>query len=192
MIYYIYDSSSSIIGFKYNEDNYYYEKNLQEDIIGIINNNYDRVVTYEYNSWGQIVSVIDALGNIITDTNHIGIVNPFRYRSYYYDEETNLYYLNSRYYNPKNGRFISPDSVLGANSDLLSYNLYIYLSNNPINDFDPDGLGLFSKIKNLIKNWKSKTKKEKKHLLPRPLKVLKVTQQLKRQQVWEKKYMEML
>ena len=68
--------------------------------------------------------------------------NPFRYRGYYYDIETGLYYLNSRYYDPEIGRFISPDDIsyLGANGDLISYNLYAYCSNNPVNYQDPTGL----------------------------------------------------
>ena len=66
-------------------------------------------------------------------------MNPYRYRSYYYDTETKLYYINSRYYNPSWGRFVSVDSILGANDDIISYNLYTYVSNNPINNFDIDG-----------------------------------------------------
>lgn len=67
------------------------------------------------------------------------MINPFRYRSYYYDKETKLYYLNSRYYNPEWGRFINADGYLGSNNDILSYNLYIYASNNPINNCDIGG-----------------------------------------------------
>lgn len=58
---------------------------------------------------------------------------------YYFDSDTGLYYLNSRYYDPAVGRFINADEVLGANKDLLAYNLYACCSNNPVNFSDPSG-----------------------------------------------------
>ena len=72
---------------------------------------------------------------------YAGDINPFRYRSYYYDTETGFYYLNARYYDPQIKRFISPDTFdnLGANGDLNSYNLYAYCSNNPVMYVDPTG-----------------------------------------------------
>ena len=73
-------------------------KNLQSDIIGILDNNLELVVTYEYDEWGSSISITDANSKPITQENHIAHINPFRYRSYYYDQETRLYYLNSRYY----------------------------------------------------------------------------------------------
>ncbi len=92
------------------------------------------------------MSIKDKDGIEITDSNNIGIINPFRYRGYYYDNETGLYYLNSRYYNPEWCRFINADEILGANQDILSYNLYAYVSNNPIVENDVNGYGLFKKI----------------------------------------------
>jgi len=139
MLYYLYNSSSSIIGFIYNGNNYYYLKNLQNDIIGILDNNLELVVTYEYDEWGSIISITDANGNQITDENHIANINPFRYRGYYYDQESKLYYLNSRYYNPEWKRFINADTVLGMNNDHIGYNLFAYVSNNPINRVDSEG-----------------------------------------------------
>ena len=68
-----------------------------------------------------------------------GLINPFRYRGYYYDNETKWYYLNSRYYNPEWGRFLNADGIIGANRDLLSYNLYAYCSNNPVVFCDLNG-----------------------------------------------------
>ena len=67
--------------------------------------------------------------------------NPFRYRGYYYDQETGFYYLNARYYDPQIKRFISPDTFdnLGANGDLNAFNLYAYCSNNPVMYVDPTG-----------------------------------------------------
>ena len=104
-----------------------------------MDSSYSVVVEYTYDSWGNHISIKDSNGNEITSTGHIGLVNPFRYRSYYYDNETKLYYLNSRYYNPEMGRFINADGIIGANQDLLGYNLYAYVSNNPIASYDPTG-----------------------------------------------------
>jgi len=118
---------------------YYYQKSAQEDIIGLLDNNYNVVATYEYDSWGKVVSIKDVLGNEITDANNIAIINPYRYRSYYYDKETNLYYLNTRYYNPTWGRFINADGIINADKKILGYNLYAYLSNNYINYYDYSG-----------------------------------------------------
>lgn len=140
VLYYIRDDIGNIIAFKYNSDFYYFIKNVQNDIIGIMNESGVVVVNYEYDSWGKIISITDSNNNDITNlSNHIGNINPFRYRSYYYDKETNLYYLNSRYYNPEWGRFINADSIIGPNNDIFGYNLYLYCGNNPINNFDVHG-----------------------------------------------------
>lgn len=69
----------------------------------------------------------------------LGAANPFRYKGYYYDSETGLYYLNSRYYNPEWGRFISADSILGQTGGLLSHNLFAYCRNNPVMYSDSSG-----------------------------------------------------
>ena len=62
----------------------------------------------------------------------LGEANHFRYKGYCYDTETGLYYLNSRYYNPEWGRFISADDVIGSTGELLSHNIFAYCSNNPV------------------------------------------------------------
>ena len=69
----------------------------------------------------------------------VGGVNPLRYRSYVYDRETGLYYLNSRYYNPKIGRFISADSFVSTGHGVLGYNMFAYCGNNPANRIDSNG-----------------------------------------------------
>ncbi|MDD4513929.1 MAG: RHS repeat-associated core domain-containing protein [Eubacteriales bacterium] len=69
----------------------------------------------------------------------LGFVNPFRYRGYVYDEETGLYYLRSRYYNPEWNRFVNADAVLGVVSILLSQNIFSYCNNSPIVNSDPSG-----------------------------------------------------
>ncbi len=137
MIYYIRDEEGSLIGLKYNDKVYYYIKNMQEDVIGITDENFNKIVEYEYDSWGNIITIKDNNGNIITDESHIGIINPFRYRSYYYDKETKLYYLNSRYYNPEWGRFINADGIIEDINNYIS--LYVYSVNNPIKIIDYSG-----------------------------------------------------
>lgn len=137
--YYIRDNNNKLIGFKYNDTIYYYIKNMQEDIIGITDSNYNLLCSYEYNSWGKLISIKDNNNTIITDTSHIGYINPFRYRSYYYDNETKLYYLNSRYYNPEWGRFISADIYIDTEQDVNSSNMYAYTGNNPTSRIDVEG-----------------------------------------------------
>ncbi len=116
--------------------------NLQGDVIALLDENYDVVVKYTYDTWGKVLSVTDANSTLITDTNHIGHRNPIRYRGYYYDIETGLYYLQSRYYDPEVGRFISSDAfaVLGATPmDVTDKNLFAYCDNNPVMRIDNGG-----------------------------------------------------
>ena len=135
--YYQYDEQGNIIGMQYNGTQYYYIKNLQGDIIGILDNELNQVVKYDYDSWGKVIAITDATGTEITDQNHIGHINPYRYRSYRYDSETGLYYLQSRYYNPEWGRFLNADGYITGVS--IGNNLYAYCCNNPINYYDPYG-----------------------------------------------------
>jgi len=92
--------------------------------------------SYTYDAWGKVLSVKGANGNEITDPNHIANINPIRYRGYYYDRETGLYFLQTRYYDPETGRFINGDSQLNTDS-LLGYNMFAYCENTPINMSDP-------------------------------------------------------
>ena len=89
---------------------------------------------YEYDGYGNCT--VYNLGN-----NTVGNINPFRYRGYYYDNESGLYYLNSRYYDSNTGRFISPDQVeyLGENETILGFNLFAYCENDPLNHSDSQG-----------------------------------------------------
>ena len=135
---YVYDASGQPIGishYTYNgtivSENYYLlVSNIQGDIIGIYDSNGTRVVTYVYDAWGRILSTTG------TGANTIGVYNPFRYRGYYYDTETSLYYLNSRYYDPNVGRFLNADGSVNANGDLLGFNMFAYCSNNPVSYID--------------------------------------------------------
>ena len=92
------------------------------------------VAEYVYDAWGKLLLMKDGDGNNISNnTSHIGYINPIRYRSYYYDVETKLYYLESRYYDPETGRFIQPSDVSSLKLFSISgLNLYSYTNNNPI------------------------------------------------------------
>ena len=91
------------------------------------------VVAYTYDTWGNILSVTGSRAATV------GADNPFRYKGYYWDEETGLYYLNQRYYNPEWGRFINADDLIGETGDLLGHNLFAYCQNNPVMNSDPSG-----------------------------------------------------
>ena len=122
VIHYYYDDSG-VAGFEYNGQKYFYRKNLQGDIIGIYDSCWNLLGQYEYDAWGNLLSQV---GSEILN------INPFRYRGYYYDAETGLYYLNSRYYDPVIGRFISPDSVSNLSQRVNNgLNLYVYGYNCP-------------------------------------------------------------
>ncbi|MDE5889049.1 MAG: RHS repeat-associated core domain-containing protein, partial [Bacilli bacterium] len=132
MIYYIYDRDE-VIGFIYNGQRYFYHKNIFGDVVGIFDSIFNEIVTYEYDSWGALVNITDN-SNI-----NLGTINPFRYRSYYYDEETQLYYLKSRYYSPEFGRFINTDKFVSTGQDFSGNNMYQYCGNNPIMRKDSSG-----------------------------------------------------
>lgn len=125
-IWYLYDNVG-MIGLQINGESYYYVRNMQGDVNSIIDENGEVVVNYVYDTWGKVISVSGTLADTV------GEQNPIRYRGYYYDTETGLYYLNSRYYDPETGRFISAD-VQAENG-----NLYAYCQNDPVNLTDESG-----------------------------------------------------
>lgn len=120
------------------EDAYYVTCNSKGDVDTIYN--YSGIVAkYNYDSWGNTVSVTDSNGNEITDSNHIGNINPIRYRGYYYDTESGLFYLQSRYYNPTIGRFLNADVYCDTGASFLGTNMFAYCYNNPVMYSDPTG-----------------------------------------------------
>ena len=119
---------------------YFYAYNGQGDVIAIYNSSNSTLVgSYEYDLWGKLISVTPASSS--SDPKGILTKNPFRYRGYYYDNETGYYYLNARYYDPQVRRFISADDMayLGADGTVNTYNLFAYCENDPVQGYDPTG-----------------------------------------------------
>lgn len=130
---------SGVSSVKHGEYTYFYRKDILGNVIALLDASGAVVVKYTYDAWGNNV-VSNANNVIITDANHIGNLNPFRYRGYYYDADIKLYYLKSRYYDPETGRFISQDGVEYLDPDTINgLNLYAYCGNNPVSNVDPNG-----------------------------------------------------
>ena len=136
-LHFTYDSAGPA-SVNYNGTIYNYIKNLQGDVVGIVDINGVVVVQYTYDAWGNPLSTSGTMASTL------GSANPLRYRGYIYDTETGLYYLQSRYYNPTWGRFINSDVVMGINSDIGTYNLFSYCGNNPVNRYDNGGKSWFT------------------------------------------------
>lgn len=109
---------------------YYYVTNFRGDVIRIMDGNGDSVASYSYDPWGKVVSATEVPA--VTG-------QPIRYASYVYDTETQLYYLQARYYDPETARFISRDPDGGDQNNPISQNLYAYANDDPVNNVDPDG-----------------------------------------------------
>ena len=135
VLHYSYDTEGSLVSVNYNGTEYYYLRNGQNDVVGLIDGNGNTVVEYTYDAWGKLLTTTG------TCASTLGVDNPIRYRGYYYDEETGLYYLQSRYYDPETCRFINADDemFLGFNGNVTSFNLLAYCNNDPINMSDPSG-----------------------------------------------------
>ena len=138
-MYFTYDDIGPA-SFIFNGEEYFYSRNAQGDVTGIFSEFGVQVATYTYDPWGRPTSeAMTALGHN----------NPLRYRGYVYDNETGLYYLNSRYYNPVWGRFINADSLIDGSS-ATSQNMFAYCNNNPVNMADPTGHLPFFLVTGLI------------------------------------------
>ena len=130
---YFYDNIG-VCGFRYSNNNYYFMRNMQGDITAIYDTNGNIMAEYVYDAWGN--------HTITTDIGGIGTLNPFRYRGYYFDMETGLYYVSSRYYDPEIGRWINadiPETLTADFENFAQYNLFAYCFNNPVNMSDETG-----------------------------------------------------
>jgi RHS repeat-associated protein len=134
--YFRYDNDSELISLNWQGAEYFYLRNLQGDIIGLVDENGSLVVEYAYDAWGKPLSITGELAETL------GEANPFRYRSYYWEDETGLYYLQSRYYDPEVGRFVNADEpeTMLFQDDILATNLFAYCFNNPVMNVDHTGM----------------------------------------------------
>ena len=131
VMYYYYDAAGSPLGLNFNGTDYLYNITLIGGLVGIYTPDGTQVVYYSYDERGY------PTGRTESD---LARYNSLRYRGYVYDEETGLYYLQSRYYNPETCRFVNADGQMaGIGGDVVGVNLYAYCGNNPINRFDPAG-----------------------------------------------------
>ena len=126
---FFYDANGYPYALKYNGTTYYYITNLQGDVMYLIDSNENTVASYEYDPYGNITAAAGAMAEI----------NPLRYRGYYYDAELEMYYLQSRYYDPQVGRFINADAYASTGQGVLGVNMFSYCKNSPINYIDISG-----------------------------------------------------
>ena len=131
-LHFFYDAQNRPAVVVYNGTAYAYVKSLQGDIVALLNGAGNVVVSYVYDAWGAPIGKSGSMAETL------GSVQPFRYRGYVFDEETGLYYLRSRYYNPGWGRFVNADVLIGAGK-LLSHNLFAYCDNVPVSFSDKHG-----------------------------------------------------
>ena len=138
--------SDGIIGFRTGNKNYLYRKNVFGDVTEIYSDNGTLVGKYSYTAFGECIVKVNEGG--------IAEKNPIRYRGYYYDEETSLYYLESRYYDPITGRFITIDDISYIDPETINgLNLYAYCGNNPVMNVDPNGTSWWTDFWNGVGNW---------------------------------------
>ena len=152
---FLYDEKGTPFAFEYQGKMYFYQTSLQGDIIGIVDSEGSQVVVDRYDAWGEVLVSSDASGFGLSQ------INPLRYRGYYYDQETGLYYLQTRYYDPKVRRFLNADdaSVLTKDPEQLTEkNLYAYCDDNPVMYRDDTGMfdivsGIFGAVTNVATTY---------------------------------------
>ncbi len=140
---YFYDATGKPYALRYYDGilptKYYFTKNIEGDILELRSSANTLVARYIYDGWGKLLEVRDASGNAITSSTHIANLNSLRYRGYFYDTETKLYYLQSRYYDSQVQRFISPDVFISTGQGIVGHNMFAYCNNNPVISVDRNG-----------------------------------------------------
>ena len=135
----LYNSDLEPIGFTVDEDTYYYLKNIQGDVLCVTDAEGMPIVNYTYDAWGAM-TVSPASQNVPSqEVVRVAFLNPVTYRGYFYDYELGLYYLQSRYYDPETGRFISIDNTCDTKIGISGTNMYLYCCNNPVMLVDNNG-----------------------------------------------------
>ena len=137
VLHFIYDESGRPFALNYSTDGtsfttYYYVLNLQGDVVKLVEADGTLAAEYSYDAWGKVLSATGSMARI----------NPLRYRGYYYDGETGFYYLQSRYYDPANRRFINADTYASTGQGFIGANMFAYCNNNPIRYADHNGRSL--------------------------------------------------
>ena len=126
---FFYDNTGKPYAMQINGTTYYYVTNLQGDVMGLVDTSGNTVASYTY----------DPYGKPLTATGELAEKNPLRYRGYYYDSESGLYYLQSRYYDPTTRRFVNADAYASTGQGIIGSNAYAYCNNNPILLVDHEG-----------------------------------------------------
>ena len=143
LVVYLYDATGAPIGMRYRTNSmaegvfytFWFDKNLQGDVVAVYNETGTKVLSYSYDAWGnQTRTVHNSSG-----TNSYAQYNAITYRGYYFDSETNLYYVSSRYYDPAIGRFINADAFVATGQGMLGQNMFAYCGNNPVARVDLKG-----------------------------------------------------
>ncbi|MBA2870486.1 RHS repeat-associated protein [Anoxybacillus calidus] len=147
------DSDGNLLSFRYKDVVYYYQFNVRGDVVALTDAAGNVVATYDYDEWGNVTS--------ITGNQEVAEANPYRYVGKYgvfYDQDTGMYLMGWRDYDPKTGRFIVPDEYEGEEDEPTSLNRYLYADGDPVNNIDPDG----HLPKWLQRGWKATKKWAKK------------------------------
>lgn len=125
---------------EYNGEMYYYVYNIVGDVKGMYDSEGNIVAKYGYSGYGEHGYIRNGAGQSVKDDpTHIANINPFRFKGYYFDAETEFYYLNTRYYDPYVCRFLNADAYISTGQGPLGYNMFAYCGNDPINRYDPEG-----------------------------------------------------
>ncbi len=132
-MYFSYTPDGLPMALAYQSTSYIYVTNLQGDVVAILDTNGVSVVEYTYDAWGKLLSCTGSMASTL------GQLNPLRYRGYVYDSETDLYYLQSRYYDPTLRRFVNADGLTATGQGIIGNNMFVYCLNNPIMRDDPSG-----------------------------------------------------